>query len=56
MAQAGTRASHIKMGRSLIILGDEKRLFQDGGDRLALRLVEVRQVGSGIIILIYLPG
>ena len=39
-----------------IILGDGKRLFRDVGDKLALRLVEARPVGSGIIILIYQPG
>jgi len=38
-----------------VILGSGKRLFQDGSDRLALRLVEAKPVGSGILILIYRP-
>ena len=36
-----------------VILGSGKRLFQDGLDRLALRLDEARPVGSGILILVY---
>lgn len=38
-----------------VILGGGKRLFPDGSDRLALRLVEARPVGSGILTLIYQP-
>lgn len=38
-----------------VILGSGKRLFKDGSDRLSLRLVEAKPVGSGILILIYQP-
>lgn len=38
-----------------VILGGGKRLFQDGSDRRALRLVEAKPVGSGILTLVYQP-
>jgi dihydrofolate reductase len=38
-----------------IILGSGKRLFNDTSDQHALRLVEARPVGSGVLILIYHP-
>jgi len=36
-----------------VILGKGKRLFNDESDMHALRLVEAKQVGSGILTLIY---
>lgn len=36
-----------------VILGSGKRLFQDGTDLRALRLVETKPVGSGILTLVY---
>ena len=38
-----------------VILGSGKRLFQEGNDKLSLRLAEARPVGSGILILTYRP-
>ncbi len=38
-----------------VILGMGKQLFGAGIDRLSLKLVEVKPVGGGIIILIYHP-
>lgn len=38
-----------------VVLGKGKRLFNDGSDRHALRLVEAKPVGSGVLILIYHP-
>jgi dihydrofolate reductase len=38
-----------------VLLGSGKRLFKDGSNKIALRLVEARPVGSGILILIYHP-
>lgn len=38
-----------------VILGSGKRLFNDGNDKLALRLAEAKPVGSGVLILIYHP-
>ncbi len=39
-----------------VILGEGKRLFQDGSDRLTLRLVEAKPVGSaGVMTLVYRP-
>lgn len=38
-----------------VILGGGKRLFQDGSDTRALRLVEAKPVGSGILTLVYRP-
>ena len=37
------------------LLGKGKRLFDDRGDKHALRLVESKPVGSGVLILIYHP-
>ncbi len=39
-----------------VILGSGKRLFPDGSKRTALRLVESKAVGDGILILTYQPG
>lgn len=39
-----------------IILGKGKRLFNEGIERLPLKLIEAKPVGSGIIILIYHPA
>jgi dihydrofolate reductase len=39
-----------------IVLGTGKRLFADDGKALALRLVEARPVGEGVLILVYRPG
>ena len=36
-----------------VVLGSGKRLFNNGSDRLSLRLVEAKPVGSGILTLIY---
>ncbi len=38
-----------------VLLGDGKRLFREGNPKAALRLVESKAVGSGILILIYHP-
>ncbi len=38
-----------------VVLGSGKRLFQDGSNRMALRLAESKPIGSGIMILIYHP-
>jgi dihydrofolate reductase len=39
-----------------VVLGGGKRLFQDGTDRFALRLVEAKPVGSaGVLTLVYRP-
>jgi len=39
-----------------VVLGKGKRLFDDGGERHALRLIEAKPVGSaGVITLIYHP-
>jgi dihydrofolate reductase len=39
-----------------IVLGSGKRLFADEGKKLALRLVEAKPVGDGVLILVYRPG
>jgi dihydrofolate reductase len=40
-----------------VILGSGKRLFRNGTDRSALRLVEAKPVGSdGVLILVYQPN
>ncbi len=40
-----------------VILGSGKRLFKNGTDRSALRLVEAKPVGSdGVLILVYRPN
>jgi dihydrofolate reductase len=38
-----------------VVLGSGKRLFKDGSGRKALRLVEAKPVGSGVLTLIYRP-
>ncbi len=38
-----------------VILGSGKRLFEDGSNRIALKLTEARPIGDGILILIYHP-
>jgi dihydrofolate reductase len=39
-----------------LLVGGGKRLFQDGGERLALRLAEAKPVGSaGVLTLVYRP-
>ncbi len=38
-----------------VVLGKGKRLFNVGSDRHALRLVEAKPVGSGVLILTYHP-
>jgi dihydrofolate reductase len=38
-----------------VVLGCGKRLFNDPGERTALRLVEAKPVGSGVLILTYHP-
>jgi dihydrofolate reductase len=40
-----------------VILGSGKRLFRDGPDRSALRLVEAKPVGKdGVLVLVYRPN
>jgi peroxiredoxin/dihydrofolate reductase len=39
-----------------VVLGGGKRLFADGGAASALRLIEARAVGSGVMILTYKPA
>jgi dihydrofolate reductase len=39
-----------------VILGDGKRLFEDGLDREALELVDSKTFGSGVISLAYRPS
>ena len=39
-----------------IILGEGKRLFKDGADKLPLRLVEAQPVGEGVLTLIFHAG
>jgi dihydrofolate reductase len=39
-----------------LILGGGKRLFEDGGDRQALELVDSRRFGSGVLSLTYRPA
>ena len=38
-----------------VVLGSGKRLFEDGNNRIALKLTEARPIGDGILILIYHP-
>lgn len=38
-----------------ILIGKGKRLFQDGADKLALKLVDTRAFSSGIVVLTYQP-
>jgi len=39
-----------------VVLGSGKRLFEDGGDMTALRLVDTKAVGDGVLILTYQPA
>jgi dihydrofolate reductase len=39
-----------------IVLGSGKRLFEDGGDRRDLELVDSRTFGTGVLYLTYRPG
>ncbi len=39
-----------------LVLGKGKHLFDEGANKYPLRLVEAKQAGSGILILIYCPG
>ena len=36
-----------------VILGSGKRLLQDGNDKIAMRLVQAKPIGAGVLILIY---
>jgi dihydrofolate reductase len=38
-----------------IVVGSGKRLFRDGSDTKALRLVETKSFGSGVVVLSYQP-
>ncbi len=38
-----------------IILGNGKRLFENNNDKIAMRLVEAKPIGAGVLILIYRP-
>lgn len=38
-----------------IVVGNGKRLFRDGIDRLVLKLVETKAFSSGIVVLTYRP-
>ena len=38
-----------------VVLGEGKRLFKDGSQRSALKLVESQPVGSGVMTLVYHP-
>jgi dihydrofolate reductase len=39
-----------------IVVGSGKRLFEDGGDRKALELVDSRTFGTGVLYLTYRPA
>lgn len=39
-----------------VVLGEGKRLFEDGGPDLALELVESRNVGPSVLLLTYRPA
>jgi len=39
-----------------VVLGGGKRLFEDGGDRKALELVDSRTFGTGVLYLTYRPA
>lgn len=39
-----------------VVVGSGKRLFQDGIDRTAFRLVDVKPIAAGIVILTYHPA
>ena len=38
-----------------VVLGSGKRLFEDGGDRKALELVDSKTFGTGVLYLTYRP-
>jgi dihydrofolate reductase len=38
-----------------VVLGSGKRLFKDGSDTTALKLLDTKTVGSGVLILTYQP-
>ncbi len=38
-----------------VVLGSGKRLFGDGGDQKALKLVDTKTFGSGVVVLSYQP-
>ena len=38
-----------------VVLGSGKRLFPDGDEKKALKLVESRTLGSGVVLLTYQP-
>ncbi len=38
-----------------VIMGSGKRLFEDGGDQKALKLVDSKTFGTGVLYLIYQP-
>ena len=39
-----------------VVLGSGKRLFREGSDRTALRLVETKTFDSGVVLLTYQPA
>ena len=39
-----------------VVVGSGKRLFEDGGDRKALELVDSRTFGTGVVYLAYGPA
>lgn len=39
-----------------VVVGGGKRLFRDGSDTKALRLVEAKTFGSGVVALSYRPA
>jgi dihydrofolate reductase len=39
-----------------IVVGSGKRLFEDGGDQMALRLVDSKTFGTGVLYLTYQPA
>jgi dihydrofolate reductase len=39
-----------------VVVGSGKRLFSEESDTTALRLVETRMFGSGIVVLTYQPA
>jgi len=38
-----------------VVLGDGKRLFEDGSDRKVLELIESKTFGTGVLYLTYQP-
>ena len=39
-----------------VVVGSGKRLFEDGSPTTALRLVETKTFGSGVVVLAYQPA